>query len=106
MEVSLEVAVPGGGTLEVSVSGADRYLVFRIDQVALEDGCADGTNDDVFDNTMVGCAGRVSYANRSSLCASGWHACSAEEWVGTRRGHVPSPARAGRGKTFASLAQL
>ncbi|MDY0004968.1 MAG: DUF4215 domain-containing protein, partial [Polyangia bacterium] len=44
-------------------------------------GCADGTAEQVFARGMVGCAGLVSFANRATLCASGYRPCSAEQWV-------------------------
>lgn len=34
-----------------------------------------------WDSDMFGCAGSVTYANRASLCAAGYHACSAQEFV-------------------------
>lgn len=52
-------------------------------------GCADGSDDQVFDQGMVGCGGRVSYAQRAGLCAAGYRPCSAAEWVSRRGSKVP-----------------
>jgi uncharacterized repeat protein (TIGR03803 family) len=53
--------------------------------------CAPGvTVEQVFTSSVHGCAGKGVHSNLSSLCASGWHACSATEWVG-KFGGVPPP---------------
>jgi len=55
--------------------------------------CSESAVDyEVFDSgglNMVGCAGTVSYANRNSLCAPGYAACGASQWVNFRDGKVP-----------------
>jgi hypothetical protein len=38
----------------------------------------------------TGCAGTVSFANRSMLCGAGTHVCSAAEWLSLRGGAVPT----------------
>jgi hypothetical protein len=43
-------------------------------------GCADGTAEQGFSSGMVGCAGSVTWANRNTLCAPGYDACTATEW--------------------------
>ncbi len=35
----------------------------------------------VFSDDMVGCAGKVLYANRATLCGPTLHVCSAKEWA-------------------------
>ncbi len=53
-------------------------------------GCSDGSEEDVFvPGSMVGCAGRVGWPSRDSLCATGWSACTAEQWVARRAGGTP-----------------
>lgn len=55
------------------------------------DGCADGTVEDVFaGGNMVGCAGTVGWPQRDTLCAAGFSACSAEQWVSLRAGGEPT----------------
>ncbi|MFQ5506557.1 MAG: DUF1566 domain-containing protein [Planctomycetota bacterium] len=39
---------------------------------------------------MSGCPGVVSWADRDTLCAPGWSACSAAAWVAGRAGQAPS----------------
>jgi hypothetical protein len=51
------------------------------------DGCADGSAEQVFPGGAVGCAGTATFHDRNGLCASGWKACTATEWV-TRRGGI------------------
>ncbi|MBS2015617.1 MAG: hypothetical protein JST00_22205 [Deltaproteobacteria bacterium] len=44
--------------------------------------CANGaTVGDVFGPTMVGCAAKIGYPQRGSLCPAGTHVCSPLEWV-------------------------
>jgi hypothetical protein len=43
-----------------------------------------------FATNMKGCAGSVTFANRGSLCAPGWGACSAAQWVARFGGKIPS----------------
>lgn len=45
---------------------------------------------DAFPNLMVGCGGSVSFANRATLCASGYHVCSATEWNTNRGTDAPT----------------
>jgi hypothetical protein len=52
-------------------------------------GCADGSEEDTFGATMVGCAGHVGWPERDTLCAPGWSACTAAEWVARRAGAAP-----------------
>ena len=52
--------------------------------------CADGSNEQVFQNGMVGCAGQVTRANRATLCAPGSVVCSSSKWVANRGGAAPS----------------
>jgi hypothetical protein len=39
---------------------------------------------------MVGCAGHVTYANRATLCASGFRVCSAVDWNTYRGSTAPT----------------
>jgi hypothetical protein len=52
-------------------------------------GCADGTDEQVFNNAMVGCAGTVTFDNRATLCAAGYQPATAVQWVSNRGGGVP-----------------
>ena len=52
--------------------------------------CADGSQDQVFSGGMVGCAGAVGYADRSSLCAPGFRTATAAEWVALHGGLAPT----------------
>lgn len=53
-------------------------------------GCADGTVEQVFGRGMVGCAGAVTYPNRASLCAAGYHPVSARGFHFGRNATVPA----------------
>ena len=52
--------------------------------------CADGSDEQVFSNGMVGCAGSVPWDQRDSLCGAGQRAASAAEWAALRRGAEPN----------------
>jgi hypothetical protein len=52
-------------------------------------GCADGSVEQVFGNDMVGCAGSVAYADRATLCAPGYQPATAAQWVASRGAAVP-----------------
>jgi len=54
------------------------------------DGCADGSNDDIYTEYVVGCNGVVSLGDASSLCSPGWHVCSLEEYL-TNGGDTQKP---------------
>jgi hypothetical protein len=53
-------------------------------------GCADGSVEQVFPNGMVGCAGAVTYANRATLCASGYQPATSAQWVADRGTAAPT----------------
>lgn len=53
-------------------------------------GCADGTVEQSFAGGIVGCAGSVTYPNRASLCAVGYHPLSAMVWRTSRGSTVPT----------------
>ncbi|TQF15277.1 hypothetical protein FJV41_14470 [Myxococcus llanfairpwllgwyngyllgogerychwyrndrobwllllantysiliogogogochensis] len=42
--------------------------------------CADGTMEQIFSGGMAGCAGKVTWGSRASLCAPGFRPASAREW--------------------------
>ena len=92
--LELFVAAPDGGIVNASISGpltrGGDVLNFAIASApgSLE-GCAPGTQSELFPNGMVGCTGTIGFPDRGSLCAPGWHVCSAEEWVERRGGLVP-----------------
>ncbi|MCP3098408.1 hypothetical protein LZ198_05890 [Myxococcus sp. K15C18031901] len=44
-------------------------------------GCADGTTEQVFSENLVGCAGKVTWDKRASLCAPGWSVSNALNWT-------------------------
>jgi hypothetical protein len=39
---------------------------------------------------MVGCGSNLAWASRTTLCASGWHSCSAAEWTSRRGAATPT----------------
>ncbi|MBL8719915.1 MAG: hypothetical protein JNL79_28280 [Myxococcales bacterium] len=51
--------------------------------------CASGTVAEEFDNGVFGCAGKVTFDARASLCGAGHHVCSATEWVAGHGASVP-----------------
>jgi hypothetical protein len=53
-------------------------------------GCAAGAADQLFQQGMRGCKGTVSFANRATLCSSGFRVCTAAEWVARRGGVAPT----------------
>ena len=53
-------------------------------------GCASGTATQTFAANMVGCGSNLAWASRTTLCASGWHSCSAAEWTSRRGSAVPT----------------
>lgn len=58
---------------------------------ACKDLCAPGSNPgDLFAPNMVGCTGKVTWANRSTLCPAGTTVCTASDWVARRAGKKPS----------------
>ncbi len=47
-------------------------------------GCADGSDEQTYSSTMVGCNGSsatIAQADAAALCASGWHLCSLSEYI-------------------------
>ncbi len=48
------------------------------------------TVGDAFSPDMVGCAARVSYSQRATLCPPGSRVCSASEWIARRAGKKPT----------------
>ncbi|MCP3062239.1 hypothetical protein LXT21_25960 [Myxococcus sp. K38C18041901] len=53
-------------------------------------GCADGSAEQTFSGGMVGCSGRVTWANRATLCAQGYRLATAAEWVSLRGTTAPT----------------
>jgi hypothetical protein len=53
-------------------------------------GCADGSAEQVFGQGMVGCAGSVTFADRNTLCAPGYKAATAAQWVTGRGTAAPT----------------
>ncbi|WP_158501991.1 hypothetical protein [Vitiosangium sp. GDMCC 1.1324] len=54
------------------------------------EGCADGSVEQVLNNSTVGCAGSVAWVDRDSLCAPGWVAAGSEDWTGAYGSTTPS----------------
>lgn len=52
-------------------------------------GCADGSDEQTFQQGMRGCAGKFPFVDRATLCASGFRVCTAAEWVARRGGVAP-----------------
>jgi hypothetical protein len=53
--------------------------------------CANGAAaDQIFSPGMVGCGGSVTWDQRDSLCAPGYAACTAAEWVANEGGSAPT----------------
>ena len=53
-------------------------------------GCADGSVEQVFAGGIVGCAGAVTFPNRKSLCAAGFHPLASMTWRTSRGTTVPT----------------
>jgi len=61
--------------------------------VAAQQPCASGYQSQTFDGhpgSVYGCAGNVTYPNRATLCASGFHVCSSTEWSTTWKNVTPT----------------
>lgn len=56
--------------------------------------CADGTNDQAYSTSMVGCNGTVAFNNAGSLCAGGSSVCQLSQY--TRRGGTTTQPTAAR----------
>jgi hypothetical protein len=70
------------GTSPVNTSATGFFVNVYCPAASVVTGrCADGTQEQVFSGGMVGCAGAVSYADRSTLCAPGFRTVTAPEWV-------------------------
>jgi hypothetical protein len=52
--------------------------------------CADGSTEQVFQNGMAGCAGKVTRAARATLCGAGSVVCTSARWVANRGSSAPS----------------
>lgn len=75
---------PDGQT--ATLIGAFNYLIAN--------GCSDGVVDQVFtNNSMVACNGSVPHSSAASLCGSGWHLCSLQEYGARRNGINPNDFR-------------
>jgi hypothetical protein len=70
-----------GGTSSGGASGAGATSSGGSGNVSNGKGCADGTEDFVFDANMVGCDGEQPQCDAEQLCGVGWHLCPFEEWV-------------------------
>ena len=90
-EQFLEVPGAGHGMIDSWKSAIGHKILFDADTV--HPVCSENAvTYEVFDGLgadMVGCAGEVSFANRDSLCAPGYTACSAYQWVTFRAGARP-----------------
>jgi len=53
-------------------------------------GCKDGSSEQTFQKGMVGCAGKVRWDKRDTLCSKFFRVCKAEEWVDRRGGKKPT----------------
>ena len=65
----------GGTELEPNLCGGATTCV------ATQSCSASASAVEPVNQTMVGCAGSVTYAARATLCGPGWRVCSAAEWV-------------------------
>jgi len=65
-----------------------------IDQNLVANGCA--ATVPVADRqafplqVMFGCAGKVTYPSRGSLCATGWSVCTSSQWMNLRKSMTPA----------------
>jgi len=51
---------------------------------------ASAAETQVYDSTMAGCGGRVPKASAATLCSSGCHVCTSQEYVAHNRGIGPN----------------
>lgn len=55
-----------------------------------DSGCADGSVEQAFPRGMVGCAGKVTYANAAQLCTAGYVLGYDSDWLRYRTGAAPT----------------
>jgi hypothetical protein len=81
----------GAGAVPMSVDDSSEWLtqIFVVPEVGIE-GCDDNSIEQVFATGMVGCAGSVTYANRDSLCDSGYDPCTIEDWLARHSDEAPT----------------
>lgn len=53
-------------------------------------GCADGTTEQTFSATMVGCSASALWRDSNSLCGPGWSICTGADWVARHGDALPS----------------
>lgn len=75
---------------ELPPAPATIATVLPLPPAPLPAGCADGTVEQVFAGGIVGCAGAVTFPNRATLCALGYHPLPAMVWRTSRGTTVPT----------------
>ena len=83
-EQFLEIPGAGHGMSHSWQSAIGHKMLFDTVHANCSDSAVDHEILDDGGISMVGCAGSVSYADRDTLCASGFEACTASEWVNHR----------------------
>jgi alpha-tubulin suppressor-like RCC1 family protein len=76
---------------QIAVDPNTAFLVGAPHQITglVVGGCADGTDEQVFNNGMVGCTGTVTFANRGTLCAAGYQPATSVQWSTNRGAGIP-----------------
>lgn len=70
--------------------GTSSYTAAVSGTSSSESPCADGSMENSFTTTMYGCSGTVSFANRNTLCGTGYQACEPAYWVANRGSVAPT----------------
>jgi alpha-tubulin suppressor-like RCC1 family protein len=80
----------GSAQLALDPNSGSRFAApRRLDGIVLG-GCADGSDDQVFNNGMVGCAGAVTFANRGTLCTAAYRPAATLQWTSNRGAGIPT----------------
>ena len=74
-----------------TVAGSARSPLVSGIEITPPAPCANGAAaSQTFNGDMVGCKGTVTFANRATLCASGYHVATATEWATFNNKVVPT----------------
>lgn len=81
-----------GWTMRVYCSNSTSTPIASTSPTPSIAACADGTNDQVYSTSMVGCNGSVNWTNKGALCTAGSHVCSFAEYA-ARGGSTTQPTQ-------------
>ena len=80
----------GNAQLALDPDAASRLAAPHLVDGLVLGGCADGSDEQVFNNGMVGCAGAATFVNRGVLCAAGYQPATTLQWTSNRGSVIPT----------------